>query len=76
MVKKKKTAKGTTFKEAIGINNIFHNEKINFITGALILAFAVYMVLAFISFFSAYLPRCWLGYAFLRDGQPLVLFHL
>ena len=53
MVKKKKTAKGTTFKEAIGINNIFHNEKINFITGALILAFAVYMVLAFISFFSA-----------------------
>lgn len=53
MVKKKKTTKGTTFREAIGINNIFHNEKINFITGALIFALAVYMVLAFISFFSA-----------------------
>jgi S-DNA-T family DNA segregation ATPase FtsK/SpoIIIE len=57
MVKKKgnkasqdKTAK--SLKEALGIDNIFHNERVNFIIGFCLLFVAGYLIWAFISYFS------------------------
>ena len=57
MAKKKKTSKQSdsvakNFKEAIGIDNIFHNERINFVLGFCLLFVAAYLVWAFISYFT------------------------
>jgi S-DNA-T family DNA segregation ATPase FtsK/SpoIIIE len=52
MAKKKKVRAATSFSEAIGANNILHNEKINFILGIIFFVLAVYFVLSFISFFT------------------------
>ncbi len=47
---KEKTA--TSFKEALGIDNIFHNERINFVLGFCLLFISGYLVWAFVSFFA------------------------
>ena len=52
---KKKTIRTTekparTFREALGIDKIFFNERINFVLGCLLLFIAGYMVWAFVSF--------------------------
>ena len=54
MAKKKKTApeSKTTFAESIGLDNIFHNEKLNFFFGLFLFAVAFYLVLSFVSFFT------------------------
>ena len=55
---KKKTSKASsektaaTLKEALGINNIFHNERINFVIGFLLLFIAGYLIWAFASYFT------------------------
>ncbi len=41
-----------SFRDIMGFGNIFHNEKVNFTLGLLLFAVAVYMTLAFISYFS------------------------
>jgi len=52
---KKKTSKtsgkSTTFSEAIGINNLFNNERINFVIGFCLLFIAGYLAWAFVSYF-------------------------
>ena len=40
MAKKKKTNNTTSFKEAIGFDKIFHNERLNFFLGFLLLFIA------------------------------------
>jgi len=50
--KKAKTEKTATFKEAIGIDKIFHNERLNFFLGFMLLFVAGYLIWAFISYFS------------------------
>ena len=54
MAKKKKTstASSTSFKEALGIDKIFHNERLNFFLGFMLLFIAGYLVWAFISYLS------------------------
>ena len=55
MAKKTKTAKPSksmSMKEALGITNIFMNERINFMLGMVLFAIAVYLLFAFISFIS------------------------
>lgn len=53
MAKKKKGNKvSSSFSEALGFNNVFHNEKLNFIIGIISFVVAIYLILAFISFFS------------------------
>ena len=52
MAKKKTSAKKSSFMEAVGVQNIFQNEKINFLIGILLFGVAVYMILSFVSFFS------------------------
>ena len=58
MAKKKKTTKTTgekpasSLKEALGIDKIFHNERINFVLGFCLLFVAGYLVWAFISYFT------------------------
>ena len=55
---KKKTSKASsdktaaTLKEALGINNIFHNERINFVIGFFLLFIAGYLIWAFASYFT------------------------
>ena len=39
--------------EALGMINIFNNEKVNFIIGLLLLFFSLFMILAFVSFFTS-----------------------
>ena len=55
MAKKKsnKTSekKTSSFAEALGFNNIFHNERINFVLGFLLLFIAGYLIWAFVSYF-------------------------
>ena len=54
MAKKKNSkasAKTATFKEAIGIDKIFHNERINFVIGFCLLFVAGYLIWAFASYF-------------------------
>ena len=53
MAKKKKIQKDKSFIEALGFDKLFHNERLNFILGIVLILLAVYMSLAFISFFSA-----------------------
>ena len=51
--KKTKTEKhATTFAEALGVNKIFDNERLNFFIGVLLLILAAYTTMAFISFFT------------------------
>ncbi|MCR5241385.1 MAG: DNA translocase FtsK [Prevotella sp.] len=52
MAKKKTSVKKSSFMEAVGVKNIFQNEKINFLIGILLFGVAVYMILSFVSFFS------------------------
>ena len=55
---KKKTSKLTaektssSLKEALGFDKIFHNERLNFVTGAFLFIIAGYLTWAFISFFT------------------------
>ncbi len=51
--KKTKTEKhAATFSEALGVNKIFDNERLNFFIGVLLLILAAYTTMAFISFFT------------------------
>ena len=55
---KKKTSKSSadkpasSLKEALGFNNIFHNERINFVFGLFLIFVSIYMLWAFVSFFT------------------------
>ena len=51
--KKTKTeSHAASFSEALGVNKIFDNERLNFFIGILLLILAAYMTMAFISFFT------------------------
>ena len=51
--KKTKAEKpATNFSEALGLNKIFDNERLNFFIGVLLLILVAYMTMAFISFFT------------------------
>ena len=52
MAKKKKITASPSFKEALGIDKIFHNERLNFVLGILLLFIAGYLIWAFISYFT------------------------
>ena len=54
MAKKKKTAArpAKSFSEAMGINHIFGNDIINFLFGTFLLFVAIYITIAFVSYFS------------------------
>ena len=53
MVKKKKeTSTKRSFTGVLGFTNIFHNEKLNFFLGLLLVSVAVYFIMAFISYFT------------------------
>jgi len=52
MAKKKNTHPKTTFTEVVGLKNIFQNDIINFIVGILLILMSIYMLIAFISFFT------------------------
>ena len=52
MAKKKKIDTASSFKEAIGFDKIFHNERLNFFLGFLFLFVAGYLIWAFISYFT------------------------
>lgn len=51
MTKKKSNRKGKTFSQAIGLDNII-NERTNFIFGFILVCFAIFMIIAFFSYFS------------------------
>ena len=55
MAKKKNSKaaekKASSFTEALGFNNIVHNERINFVAGILLLFIAGYLTWAFVSYF-------------------------
>jgi len=58
MAKKKSSSRASqdktasSFREALGIDKIFHNERINFVIGFCLLFIAGYLVWAFVSFFG------------------------
>lgn len=52
MARKKDKRKTSSLSETLGFNTIFHNEKLNFVIGLLLLVMAGYMILAFTSFFT------------------------
>lgn len=52
MAKKKQAKTAKNFSEAIGFGNIFKNDIFNFIFGFILLLLAVYVTIAFISYFS------------------------
>ena len=54
MIKKRqaKRRKDVSFKEAIGFNAVFANEKTNFTVGTTLLVLAVLMIISFVSYFS------------------------
>ncbi len=57
MAKKKTTSKAAgkssvSISEALGLDNIFHNERVNFVLGFCLLFVAAYMIWAFISYFG------------------------
>ena len=41
-----------SFAESIGLDNVFHNEKLNFFLGLILFALSSYLILSFVSFFS------------------------
>ena len=51
MAKKKTERKAKTFSEAIGFNNIL-NDKTGFILGLILFLVAIFLLIAFISYFS------------------------
>ncbi|GAB6981852.1 FtsK/SpoIIIE family DNA translocase [Prevotella dentasini] len=51
MVKKKPERKSKTFSEALGVNNII-NDKTSFILGLILICLAIFIIIAFISYFS------------------------
>lgn len=55
MAKKKqnKTKKDVSYKDAIGISNMFHNDTTNFTVGISALAVSVFIIICFVSYFSA-----------------------
>ena len=52
MARKKEKRKSSSLGETLGFNSIIYNEKLKFVTGLLLLVMAVYITLAFISFFT------------------------
>ena len=50
--KKKETSTKGSFTGVLGFKNIFHNEKLNFFLGLLLVSVAVYFIMAFISYFT------------------------
>lgn len=52
MVKKKNTRSKATLSEIVGLKHIFQNDIINFIVGIVLILLSIYMVIAFVSFFS------------------------
>ncbi len=52
MARKKTERKASSFNEAVGFKNMFNNEKVNFILGLVLLLFAIYTIIAFVSYFS------------------------
>lgn len=52
MARRKSERKPASLGEAVGFKNIFNNEKINFILGAILLGLAIYIIIAFSSYFS------------------------
>lgn len=52
MAKKKNVRKTTSLAGVLGINNIFQNEKANFMLGLMLLVVAVFFIWSFVSFFS------------------------
>jgi S-DNA-T family DNA segregation ATPase FtsK/SpoIIIE len=50
--KTKEESPATTFQEALGLNKIFDNERLNFFIGVLLLVLAAYTTMAFVSFFT------------------------
>ena len=52
MVKKKNKQLGKSFSEVIGLNNILQNDVVNFIVGLILIFLSIYVIIAFISFFS------------------------
>ena len=51
MAKKKTEHKSKTFTEALGLNNII-NDKTGFVAGLILLCVAIYICVAFFSYFS------------------------
>ena len=52
MAKKKQNRPTKSFSEAIGIKNIFQNDIFNGIFGVVLIIFAIYMTIAFVSYFT------------------------
>ena len=52
MARKKERRNTASLAETLGLNNILHNELLNFIIGLLLLVVAIYMTLSFISYFA------------------------
>ena len=56
MAKKKSESKsknsGFNLTNVLGFKDIFHNEKLNFVLGCILVCVAIYLILAFISYFS------------------------
>ena len=50
--KEKRSSQASSFSEALGIKNIFSNEILWIFVGFIIIAVAIYMLIAFISFLS------------------------
>ena len=51
--KQKASKQSVSFSEALGINKIFQNERLIFYVGVILFALAIYMTLAFVSFFTS-----------------------
>ena len=45
MVKKKQKQKSTSFKEALGVKNIFENDLFNFLFGVILFIIAVFIII-------------------------------
>ena len=57
MAKKKKEKKqknSASLTDVLGFKNIFHNELLNFLLGALLFVVAVFLIVAFVSFFATH----------------------
>lgn len=52
MGKKKNKHSDRTFFEVVGLKNILHNDIVNFILGVILVFLSIYMIIAFLSFFS------------------------
>ncbi|MBP5278623.1 MAG: DNA translocase FtsK 4TM domain-containing protein [Prevotella sp.] len=52
MAKKKQKQKSASFKEALGVKNIFENDLFNFIFGVILFIIAIYLIIAFISYLT------------------------